>query len=54
MEKNSFTIHTLPDIEMYGGDTTPWIVTPIKDDGRVYADDCIIECTAVLTLTPLK
>lgn len=54
MENNNFKIYILPDIEMYGGDTTPWIVTPTRDDGRIYSEDYMVECTAILTLTPFK
>lgn len=49
-----FPIKTLPDIEMYGGDTLPWEVTLIRDDGSKFSVDTASECTATLTFTPLK
>ena len=52
--ENSFVIQTLPDIEMYGGDTTPWVVTPVKEDGTTFLFDTLSECNAILTITPFK
>lgn len=49
-----FEIQTLPDIEMYGGDTLPWEVTLRRNDGSFYSVDTASECTSTLTLTPLK
>lgn len=49
-----FGIHSLPDIEMYGGDTLPWEVTLIRNDGSKFSVDTASECIATLTFTPLK
>jgi len=49
-----FNIHTLPDIEMYGGDTLPWEVTLIRDDGSKFSVDTASECICKLSFTPLK
>lgn len=51
---NQYEIHTLPDIEMYGGDTLPWEVTFIRDDGTRFSVDTASECDYTLTFTPLK
>lgn len=53
-ECKNYELHNLPDIEMYGGDTTPWEITLIRDDGTRYSTDTASELTATLTLTPLK
>lgn len=50
----SFEVHTLPDIEMYGGDTLPWIISLIQDDGRTLSFDTASQCAITLSLTPLK
>lgn len=42
----------LPDIEVYGGDTTPWSIQLIKPDGGDFPYDSLTGCTAVLTFTP--
>lgn len=49
-----YEIESLPDIEMYGGDTLPWEVTMIRDDGSKYSVDTASECSSTLTFTPLK
>lgn len=51
---NKYEILNLPDIEMYGGDTLPWEVTLIRDDGSKFSVDTASECTSTLTFTPLK
>lgn len=53
-EQQKFCIEILPDIEIYGGDTLPWEVTLIRDDGSKFSVDTASECTATLTFTPLK
>ena len=50
----NYEIQTLPDIEMYGGDTLPWEVTLIRDDGSKFSVDTASECISTLTFTPLK
>jgi len=54
MDKTEFEISNLPDIEMYGGDTLPWEVVLVRDDGSKFSADTASECTATLTLMPLK
>lgn len=53
-DNTSFNVESLPDIEMYGGDTLPWEVTLIRSDGSHFSVDTASECTATLTFTPLK
>lgn len=33
MDNLEFPVHKLPDIGMYGGDTVPWEIALIRDDG---------------------
>lgn len=49
-----YEIESLPDIEMYGGDTLPWEVTMIRDDGSKFSVDTASECSSTLTFTPMK
>ena len=49
---NCYNIERLPDIEMYGGDTLPWEVTPIRSDGSKFSVDTASELVATLTFTP--
>lgn len=52
--KNSFEVHELPYIEMYGGETLNWEVDIVNDDGTYFKNEEILGCDAVLTLTPFK
>lgn len=45
-------IHPLPDIEMYGGDTTPWDVSMVYEDGTSFAMIANANCSCTLTLSP--
>lgn len=54
MDKTEFPVYTLPDIEMYGGDTVPWEVTLVRDDGCKYTIDDAKNFTCTLTITPFK
>lgn len=55
MTKHNCTeVRPLPDVDMYGGDTTPWEISLVKDDGSAFVIDQGADCTATLTLTPLK
>ena len=54
MGKIELPADALPDIEMYGGDTVPWEITLIRDDGTKYLFDTAEECTCTLTFTPFK
>lgn len=51
MDKTEFPAYILPDIEMYGGDTVPWEVTLIRDDGSKYSLETASECLCTLTFT---
>lgn len=53
-DNNHFRATTLPDIEIYGGDTTPWEVTLVRKDGTKYSVDDAAVCVSTLTFTPLK
>ena len=47
-------VHTLPDIEMYGGDTNAWEITIMQDSGTTMTPAMISECEIVLSLIPFK
>ena len=38
MKYCGFATHKLPDIAMYGGDTTPWVITLTREDGSILDD----------------
>ena len=51
MEYCNHAIYRLPDITMCGGDTTPWNITLVNDEGRTdIPSNNSIEC--ILTLSP--
>ena len=52
--KKALKIHAMPDIEMYGGDTLPWEVTLIRDDGTYFSVDTASACVFTLTVTPFN
>lgn len=52
--KHIINAYTLPDIEMYGGDTAPWEVKLVKQDGTEFIVDMTPGFSAVLTLSTLK
>lgn len=52
MRKIDFPITILPDIEMYGGDTEPWDVQMVHEDGRNYTMAEVNGYGAVLTIMP--
>lgn len=54
MEKYDFQVHALPDIEMYAGDTVPWEIILMRDDGSYFSTDTASECICMMTLTPYK
>lgn len=54
MDKTEFPAYILPDIEMYGGDTVPWEVTLIHEDGGKYTIDGAKDFLCTLTITPFK
>jgi hypothetical protein len=45
-------IYSLPDIEMYGGDTTSWEISLVREDGTVFDISTNTDCTCTLTLRP--
>lgn len=51
---NCFEVCSLPDVEIYGGDTTPWEILLTKKDGSPLSIEQGVDCTATFTLTPLK
>lgn len=54
MSTHCFAVQKLPDIEMYGGDTTPWEVELTRDKNIIFDYESGGKCTVLLTLTPLK
>lgn len=44
--------YKLPSIEMYGGDTTPWVVTLVNENGTDFHLPENVEYTCTLTLLP--
>ena len=53
-DKRIFEIRTLPTIEMYGGDMTPWEITLLREDGSKLAYDTGKNCTVKLTFAPVS
>lgn len=49
-----FLVDVLPYIEMYGGDTVPWEVTLVREDGQKYLIDSAQNFTCVLTVSPIN
>ena len=45
-------VYSLPDIDMYGGDTTPWEVYLVYEDGTNFPIDENTTYTCTLTLSP--
>lgn len=54
MDKLEFPAHKLPDIEMYGGDTVPWEISLVRDDGTECLSSAAEDCTCTLTFSPFK
>lgn len=54
MDKTEFPARSLPDIEMYGGDTTPWEMTLVDSDGAEYPSATASACTYTLCFSPSK
>lgn len=42
----------LPDVEIYGGDTTPWVIKLTDGDGKGYLEDDFQDYTFTLTAVP--
>lgn len=47
-------IYKLPDIEMYGGDTSVWEVSLINDRGAIITVNSDLDCVATLSFMPFK
>lgn len=54
MSMDCFSAQKLPDIEMYGGDTTPWQIELMRDGSSILSFADGENCTVILTVTPLK
>lgn len=53
-DKRIFEIRTLPTIEMYGGDMTPWEIALLREDGSKLSYDTGKDCTVKLTFSPVS
>ena len=54
MGNECFTAQKLPDIEIYGGDTTPWEVALMRDNNTIFDFKNGSKCSVVLTITQSK
>ncbi len=54
MNEIKFLVIVLPYIEMYGGDTVPWEVTLMRENGEKYLMDSAKDFTCVLTISPIN
>ena len=54
MNTYDFPIEVLPDIEIYGGDTSPWHLILVREDGKNYTMETTVGYTCKLTITPFK
>lgn len=52
--KESIELNNLPDIAIYGGDTTSWEVSLINDYGKRMTVNEDLVCSATLSFMPLK
>lgn len=43
---------SLPPIEMYGGDTVPWEIELVRENGSYFSYDTAIECTFKMVFLP--
>lgn len=49
----SITAPHLPEITVYAGDTTPWVIRLIKEDGApLFSDEDVENATCTLTIFP--
>ena len=51
---SKYEVQKLPDIEMYGGDTTPWELELMNETNAQLAFSMGSDCVATLTFTPVK
>lgn len=54
MSNHGFTAQKLPDIEIYGGDTTPWEVVLMRDANTIFDYGDSAKCSAILTVAQSK
>ena len=54
MSNECFAAQKLPDIEIYGGDTTPWEVVLMRDSNMTFEYENGAQCSVVLTVTQSK
>ena len=54
MSNGCFIAQKLPDIEMYGGDTTPWEIVLMRDSNTIFEYETGQGCSVILTVTPSK
>ena len=52
MEHKCYKPIKLYDVEMYGGDATPWEFTLVRKNGSSFPIDEGTECTTTLTIVP--
>lgn len=54
MSNGCFTAQKLPDIEIYGGDTTPWEVVLMRDSNTNFDYSDSTQCSVILTVAQSK
>lgn len=54
MSSNYIKVRVLPDIEMYGGDTTPWQIALVNSNGVPLKVDAGADCVVTLSVAPYK
>lgn len=50
---NCYGLDVLPEIEMYGGDTSEWEITLVRDGNKPISYQFASACSVVLTIVPL-
>ena len=51
---SNYKVQVLPEIEMYGGDTTPWEITLVDNLDNPFSVEVGSDCTATLSFAPIK
>ena len=54
MSNECFAAQKLPDVEIYGGDTTPWEVVLMRDSNTIFDFENGSKCSVILTITQSK
>lgn len=54
MSNGCFAAQKLPDIEIYGGDTTPWEIVLMRDNNTIFDYTSGEQCSVILTVTQSK